>query len=92
MSLFKTQSLFTIVAKTGYADLASAEVTRILYKKPGGTTGYWQASVSGESLIYQVQNGDIDVKGRWSFQAYIELGGLKGYGSMFTKEIDQPIL
>ena len=92
MSLFKTQSLFSIVAKTHYDDLASAEVTRILYKKPGGTEGYWEASVSGTNLIYNVSNGDIDVVGQWTFQAYIELGGLKGYGSLFTQQIQKPIL
>lgn len=92
MSIFRTQSLFSIVAKTGYDDLASAEITRILYKKPGGTEGYWQASVSGTNLIYNVSDGDIDIKGRWQFQAYIEIGGLKGFGSVFTQEIQEPIL
>lgn len=91
MSIFRTQSLFSVVAKTYYDDLASAEVTRILYKKPGGTEGYWEATVSGTDLVYNVQNGDIDVVGQWTFQAYIEVGGLKGFGSEFTQQIKKPI-
>lgn len=92
MSLFKTQSGFTIIMPTGLSDLSSAEITKILYKKPGGTTGFWQASVSGENLIYTVQNGDIDVVGYWSLQSYSELGGKKRYGNYVTMHIEKPIL
>ena len=92
MSIFKTQSLFSITAKTHYDDLGSAEVIRILYKKPGGTAGYWDASAVGTNIVYNVSNGDIDVIGQWTFQAYVEVGGLKGYGEEFTTQIKKPIL
>lgn len=92
MSLFKTQSLFSIIAQTDYSDLASASVTRILYKKPNETTGYWAATVSGNDLVYNVSSGDIDQKGVWEFQAYIEVGGLKGFGGIGSKNFDQPLL
>lgn len=92
MPLFNTQSLFTIIMETGRDDLATATVTRILYKKPGGTTGYWEASVQGENLIYSVENGDIDIVGQWTFQAYFEIGGKRGYGTIVTQQIQKPIL
>ncbi len=91
MSVFKIQSLLSITLETNYNALASASVTRILYKKPNGTTGYWTATVSGTKLIYNVQNGDIDINGTWKFQSYIEAGGLKGFGSVATQNFDIPL-
>lgn len=92
MSKFKTQSLITIIAETGYAGLASATVKRILYKKPNGDTGYWIATNSGTTLVYSVQNGDIDQVGEWQFQAYIEVTSLKGYGSIAKQTFEKPII
>lgn len=91
MSAFKTETLKPIILETEYDDLASAEVTKILYQKPGGTEGFWQASVSGKSLIYQPAAGDLDIVGRWTFQAYIEIAGKIGFGSRVTYEIQKPI-
>jgi hypothetical protein len=92
MSIFKNQSLLTLNARTSYTNLASAEVKRILYKKPGGTAGYWEATASGTDLVYNFANGDLDIAGQWTFAAYIELGGLKGYGDEVTIQIKPPIL
>lgn len=91
MSTFKTQSLLSIVLETKYADLASAAVTKILYEKPKGQKGEWTAGVAGTTLIYDLQNGDIDQAGQWKFQAYIEVGGLKGFGHIATKQFDTPL-
>jgi hypothetical protein len=92
MSVFKKQTLLTINAETNYDDLASASVTRILYTKPNGrTTGFWDATVSGTTLVYNVQEGDLDVDGTWSFQSYIEVGGLKGYGEIVERLIKKPL-
>lgn len=91
MSVYKLQSLLTLNADTKYDDLASATVTRILYKKPDRTKGYWPATVSGTKLVYAVSNGDIDQEGEWQFQAYFEVGGLKSYGTIFSKQFDKPI-
>lgn len=91
MSVFKTQSLLTFIAETDYADLASATVKVIKYKKPKGQTGEWEASVSGTTLTYNTTNGDIDQEGQWEFQAYIEVGGLKGYGNIAKQYFEKPI-
>lgn len=92
MSVFKNQSLLQITANTGYPDLADCTITQILYEKPDGTTGAWDADVSGETLVYQFQDGDIDQKGRWTFQAYFVNGGLKGYGKKKRRYFEKPII
>lgn len=91
MSLFVGDTLKPIILETEFEDLASAEVTRILYQKPGGTEGYWQASVSGNSLIYLPEEGDIDIVGKWTFQAYIEVGGKVSRGNKVPYEVQKPI-
>jgi hypothetical protein len=90
MSVYKTQSLLTINLATGM-DLSGASVTRILYKKPNGTKGYWTATVSSQNLQYVVSNGDIDQEGTWQFQSYIEVGGKKGFG-LVAKQVFEPNL
>lgn len=92
MSLFQTETLKPIVLETENEDLASADVTRILYQKPGGTEGYWQASVSGMDLIYIPVTGDLDIVGWWTFQSYVEIGGKVGYGSKVKYHVQEPIL
>ena len=92
MSLYNLQSLFSITLKTKFSGLASASVTRILYKKPDDTEGFWNATVSGENLVYNIQEGDINMPGVWKFQAYIELGGLKGFGGIASKSFDNSLL
>jgi len=92
MSVFKNQSLLTITAKTNYPDLASAEVKRILYTKPGGAKGYWEAEASGTNLVYHVQSGDINIAGWWELEAYIEVGGLKGPGDVAKVEFKKTLL
>ena len=92
MSVFKLQSLLSITLETNYDDLASAEVKKILYTKPGGTKGEWEATASGTKLVYNLQNGDIDIVGQWKLQAYIEVGGLKGFGSIVTKHFENSLL
>lgn len=95
MSLFRTETLKPIILETEFDDLATADMTRILYQKPGGTEGYWQASVQGKNLIYEPDEGDIDILGWWSFQAYVEFGtGVDkrvGYGTIAKYEVKKPI-
>ena len=91
MSLFQNEALLTIILETENENLAAAETKKILYKKIGGTEGAWDATVSGTKLIYQLQPGDIDIVGQWSFQAYIEVGGLPHYGTLATKTVQKPI-
>jgi hypothetical protein len=92
MPLYNNQSLITITLDTGI-DLTAASNKRILYKKPNGIKGYWPATSTGNTLTYNVQNGDIDQVGIWTVQAYVEIGGLKSYGGKveiaFEKPLDQ---
>jgi hypothetical protein len=89
--LFKGQSLFTITLDTGYNNLAGAEVKKILYQKPDGTKGEWEATASGTQLIYDVEPGDIDSVGTWQLQAYIEVGGKPSFGTISTQYFSQPL-
>ncbi len=83
--LFKEQSLLELDAPTGLDDLNTASTTQILYRKPSGAQGSWDASVDGMSLTYNLQNGDIDEPGKWMFQAYVVNGGFKGFGCIKTR-------
>ena len=83
--LFKDQSLLTITCETGYAFLSSATTKKILYRKPSGETGSWDATDSGTDLVYNLSNGDIDEIGTWQFQAYFDVGSLKSFGSKKSK-------
>jgi hypothetical protein len=93
MSVFVGQSLLQITANTGYEHLDDASITQILYEKPDGTTGAWNATVSGNSLVYDVQSGDIDQRGRWTFQAYWFISANdKGYGKKKRRYFEKPII
>ena len=56
-------------------DLSEASNTRIYYRKPDGTEGYWAADVSGENLVYTLQSADIAQIGVWRLHSYAELNG-----------------
>lgn len=63
-------------------DVTTATVTKILYRKPSGTTGAWTASTSSTTVSYQTSTNDLDESGVWELQAYIEIGALKVRGSI----------
>lgn len=88
--MFSGQGLLSLSLDTDY-NIAAAEVTRILYKKPDETTGYWSASVSGDTLTYNIQNADLDVEGLWEVQAYVEISGEKGFGEKAYILVKEPI-
>jgi len=90
--LFKGQTLFSLNAETDYASLGSADVTRIIYEKPSGAKGHFDASVSGTKLVYNVSLGDIDEVGVWIFQAYIEIGGNPSFGGIYKRKFDKTLL
>lgn len=87
-NVFNKQSLLTIKLETN-TDISAASTKEILYKKPDGTTGKFTAQseigtdgVTESRLFYQVTDGDIDQDGIWSFQPYVIIGSLKGYGDV----------
>ena len=55
-------------------DITGATVKKIKYKKPDGTEGSWDATVEDEAngiIYYNIQNGDINETGNWTFWAFI---------------------
>lgn len=88
--LYNKQSLITITLDTG-VDTTTASVKKILYEKPGKIKGEWTATSSTTFLSYNLSNGDIDVPGLWKFQAYLEIGGKKSYGTIVTENFDTPL-
>lgn len=54
------------------ADISTASVLRIYYRKPDGSSGYWTASQeSTNSISYLLQSADLTVTGVWKVQPYI---------------------
>lgn len=90
MKYYLNQSNILISLDTGIS-LASAANTRILYTKPNGLKGYWSGSFSGNSINYQVNNGDLDQAGQWKIQAYCEIGGKKAYGGVVEFEVNKSL-
>ena len=70
-----------IELETGKDDLANATATKILVEKPDGSTAEWPATVTGTTLQYTTQPGDLDVIGLYKLQSYAEFpDGSKYYG------------
>ena len=88
--LFKGQTNISIVLETNY-DISTATNPLVRYRKPNGVHGSWTANKIGTTLVFNAINGEIDLEGIWSFQAYVEIGGLKAYGSIITQLINKPL-
>lgn len=88
MSIFQAQGYITLKLETNL-DVSSASDTRILYKKPDGSRGYWTAdSIENDTiLVYDMTNEDLDQAGVWTFQAFATLDGRNAYGEYVQKEI-----
>lgn len=83
-NLFIFSAITPLTIETDF-NLSGATVTQILYWKPNGVSGAWDATVSGTDLVYNVTNGDIDVSGNWRLQAYVVIGG-KSYRGAIRKQ------
>jgi hypothetical protein len=90
--IYAGQTLLTLKLNAGI-DVATSTVKRIIYKKPSGTQGYWPAdTIEGNSILtYNIQTGNLDEVGTWSFQVYVEVGGKKGYGHPITVQVNAPL-
>ena len=66
------------------ADISDAEVSRIYYLKPDLISkGYWDATLAPgnvRQLYYDTEADDVDSAGRWTLQAYVEIGTSKWWG------------
>jgi len=90
--VFNGQSVLSIQLDTKYSGLADATGTRILYQKPSGKKGYFNATVDGTKLVYNVQPDDIDESGTWQFQSYFEIGPNKAFGTIRTQAFNDNLL
>jgi hypothetical protein len=67
-------------------DVSLAVVTRILYRKPDGTSSYWTATkVNGGTtgrIAYTTLASDLNQVGEWQIQGYYELGASEKYHSV----------
>lgn len=67
-------------------NLSGATTTQILYRKPNGDEGAWDATVSGTDLVYNVTNTDIDISGNWRFQAFVIINNKRYYGAIAKQQ------
>ena len=71
--VYKDQTSLRVKLTAG-VDITGATTKQIKYKKPGGDTGAWVATVETAStgvIYYDIKSGDIDESGYWTFWAYI---------------------
>lgn len=89
--IFKNQGYLILKLDTGIETsiLAAAASKKILFKRPDGSKGSYDATVEGTKLIYQMLNSDLNLApGLWEFQAYCEIDTKKAFGSIFKKIVD----
>lgn len=83
--VFNGQSMLQLKLDTGIS-LVGATSMKILYIDPNGLQGEWEVvSTDGNKLVYNPTTTDITVPGLWSMQAYVQIGGLDGYGDIVTQ-------
>lgn len=90
--VFKNQKLLTIKLDC-MTSLTNATGFKILYKKPSGATGAWDASQDGTStrIMVTCEDGKIDQAGIWQFQAYYTENTVPVYGDIVGQEFKEPI-
>lgn len=79
------------------SNITGATGTKIYYKKPDGTSAFWDANIVndpdtglGRYLTYQVTNSgliELDQKGDWKFQSYMSVGNWTGLGETAIQTI-----
>lgn len=75
-------------------DVTTAMERRILYRKPDGTTGEWEAQQdpNDTDIVYHViEDGDIDMSGEWRLQAHLEFANGAWY-SNYVWLVAEPII
>ncbi len=84
-ALFNGQD-YKLTLDTGIV-LTGATATKILYKKPDGTKGFFTATVVGTTLEYNVTPALNNAAGVWGFQSYVEIGGKAFIGEIINQTI-----
>lgn len=88
-TVYKDQSALMIRLDT-QVDLTDATIMKIKYKKPGGTTGEWNASKDTTyttRIYYNIPDDTvIDESGMWTFWSFVTFaGGRAAPGNPFQK-------
>jgi len=89
MKIYKNDIGTKIILNAG-CNIATADVLKILYSKPGKTRieGEWNASPEGTNYVYYITlAGDLDAVGIWHIQLYIESPNWTGYGEIIDFEV-----
>lgn len=92
-NLFKNQALIEIKLDTGIA-IPGGYTAKILYKKPNGATGSWDAIVTESTKVkYVTDNDSLDQVGNWAFQSYLKetSSGKHTYGQIIEYQIKPPL-
>jgi len=76
-------------------DISSATTKTIRFQKKDKTTmdkdGEFKTDGTDGILQYTTLTGDIDQKGRWLAQAYLEMPTWKGYSAKVEFQVDDPL-
>jgi hypothetical protein len=78
--VFVNQSNLKLVMDTGLTNLNEATERKILAQAPNGKKKEFPANPVGTTLEYQLVNADIDRAGKWTFQAFVVIGGKQYFG------------
>jgi hypothetical protein len=87
--VFEGQTMLTIRLDTGLDNLNESTTHDIDYEKPNGDTGSFTASVLGKKLVYNFEDGDIDMSGNWKFHTHVVIAGLEAWGDIFEQMFDE---
>lgn len=71
--------------------LTGATEANILYIKPGGITGAWPATITGNNIVYDTLLSDLDIAGKWQLQAEVYKGGKRLLTSLVALEVFQGV-
>lgn len=78
----------TILILDTKSTLTGATEASIKYKKPDGIEGTWVGEVFETTKVkYVVEDGDLDMAGKWTLQVYVELASWKGRGEAVQMKV-----
>jgi hypothetical protein len=72
-------------------DVTLATGQKILYTKPNGNSGSWDATISGDKLIYNATTGELDIIGLWQLQGKVYLDGQRCLSGIVTLNVEKSL-
>lgn len=82
--------ILTFSIETGI-DLSGLTL-ELLFRKPDGTKGYWNASIDPNDssiALFTTQQSSLDIKGVWRFQIFAYNNYVKLHGKFFDVKVDE---